>query len=275
MKFAKADLHTHSTASDGLDSPASLVNLARERGISVLALTDHDTIGGIAEAISAARESSLRLIPGVEFSIRVRRGETHILGYGIDIADGALTAELERLRASREERGVAILERLDELGIEIPADALGGEREDQSPGRPHIARAMIDAGVVSSVDEAFDSHLGFGRPAFVPRRTITAERAIEVIHGAGGLAVLAHPLSVYDLEQALPMLIAAGLDGLEAYYGEYDQRQRESLANLATTFKMLMTGGSDFHGDRETPGRDLGSVQWPGAALEAILERLK
>lgn len=275
MKSARADLHTHSTASDGLDSPASLVDLARERGISVLALTDHDTIGGVAEAMSAARGISLHLIPGVEFSIRVRRGETHILGYGIDIADRALTGELERLRASREERGAAILERLDELGIDIPADALGGEREDQSPGRPHIARAMIDAGVVSSIDEAFDGYLGFGRPAFVPRRTITATRAIEVIHGAGGLAVLAHPLSVYQLDQALPRLISAGLDGLEAYYGEYDQRQRESLANLAVTYNMLITGGSDYHGNRDISGRDLGSVQWPEDALEAILERLK
>lgn len=271
----RADLHTHSTASDGLDSPASLVRLARERGIFVLALTDHDTTSGVAEAEAAATEHGIRFVPGVEFSARAPRGETHILGYGIDPDDRLLDSELNVLRLSREERGTAMLARLRELGITLPQETLISDRPGHSPGRPHIARALVEAGVVASVQQAFDEYLAIGRPAFLPRRTITAERAIQVIHGSGGIAVLAHPFSVYQLERVLPRLVAAGLDGLEVHYGEYDQDQRRSLADLASAYNLLMSGGSDYHGATGVAGRALGSVDWPADCLRAILERLK
>lgn len=271
----RADLHTHSTASDGLDAPASLVKLARERGISVLALTDHDTVGGLDEAESAAADCGIQFVPGVEFSARAPRGQTHILGYGINPDDRQLSAELDELRQSREERGAAMLARLRELGISLSLDTLTSDRPGHSPGRPHIARGLVQAGIVGSVQQAFDVYLGVGRPAFVPRQTITAERAIQVIHDASGIAVLAHPLSVYQLDQVLPRLVAEGLDGLEVHYGEYEQDLRRSLGDLAAEYNLLVTGGSDYHGATGVSGRALGSVEWPATSLRAILERLK
>ena len=271
----RADLHTHSTASDGLDSPALLVRLASERGISVLALTDHDTVSGVGEAAAAAAEHGIRFVPGVEFSARAPRGETHILGYGISPDDRQLNAELDALRLSREERGAAMLDRLRDLGIALSPDTLASNRPGHSPGRPHIARGLVQTGAVASVQQAFDEYLAVGRPAFVPRRTITAERAVQVIHDAGGIAVLAHPFSVYQLDRVLPRFVATGLDGLEVHYGEYDQDQRQSLADLAAEYNLLMSGGSDYHGAPGVSGRALGSVEWPADRLRAILERLK
>ncbi|MEZ4521038.1 MAG: PHP domain-containing protein [Thermomicrobiales bacterium] len=274
-KSVRADLHTHSTASDGMDSPAALVSLASERGVSVLALTDHDTVGGVAEASDAASVAGLEFIPGVEFSIRARRGQTHILGYGIDVENDRLTVELKSLREGRETRSSKILERLRSLGIEIPEGAVTTGEPGHAPGRPHIARALMDIGAVSSVSEAFERYLAVGRPAFVPRRTLGAGEAIEIIHEAGGLAVLAHPLSVHQLDDTLPLLVEAGLDGIEIYYAEYDQDQRRSLANRASAYNLLSTGGSDYHGDLNHADRVLGSVTWPEEALEVIVKHLK
>ncbi len=269
-----ADLHTHTRASDGLYSPASLVQLASERGISVLAITDHDTVAGIQAANSVANSLSILCVPGIEFSTRAYRGETHILGYGIDTTSSEMLCELESLRRSRIDRGAAILERLDALGVSIDPMVVHEVDEETSPGRPHIARALKSAGYVSSVSEAFDRYLGVGKPAFVPRRTLTAERSIELIERAGGIAVLAHPLSVFELERRLDQLVEAGLRGLEAYYGEYDGPQRESLAVLAASRGLLVTGGSDFHGEGEQEGRDLGSVCIPSRHLQAFLSAI-
>lgn len=272
---AAADLHTHSTASDGLDSPAALVELASERGISVLAIADHDTVSGIPEGLEAAGKHGMRLVPALEFSVRARRGQTHILGYGIDVNHSELVGELEDLRRGREERGWRIIERLQDLGISLPANAESADRPGGSPGRPHIARGLVEIGAADSVQDAFDRYLATGRPAFVPRRVLPAEHAIELIKAAGGLAVLAHPLSVYELDIALPRMIDAGLAGIEAHYGEYSQDQRHSLVDRASSYNLLVTGGSDYHGRPETRGRVLGSVSWPEAALDALLERLE
>ena len=273
-RTSSADLHVHTTASDGLVTPASLARLASERGIFVLAITDHDTVAGVEPARRAAAEVGVRLIAGVEFSARARRGQTHILGYGIDTEHDELAGVLADLRESRVQRGWAMLERLAELGIEIDPSAVEVGDEESSPGRPHIARALIERGYADSIEEAFDRYLGVGRPAFVPRRTLTAERAIELITNAGGIPVLAHPLSVHDLDVRLNELIRAGLRGLEAYYGEYDDPTRERLARLASSRNLLITGGSDYHGDGGKEGRDLGSVSWPVRYLEAFLSAL-
>jgi hypothetical protein len=269
-----ADLHAHTTASDGLNSPAALVSMAKARGISILAVTDHDTIGGISEATCTARELGIRLIPGIEFSTRARRGETHVLGYGIDVTDAELARELAELRASRLERGSRMIGRLEELGIELDRASMRGTGADGSPGRPHIARALVESGHAGSVSDAFERYLSVGRPAFVPRRAVTAERAIELVSNAGGIAVLAHPLSVFDLDQRLGELIDAGLRGIEAYYGEYDDSARDELARLAESRDLLVTGGSDFHGSDEQEGRELGAVSWPALHLDAFLDAL-
>jgi predicted metal-dependent phosphoesterase TrpH len=268
-----ADLHTHTVASDGLLSPASLAELAGERGISIFAVTDHDTTGGLAEARAAAASQGIRFINGVEFSARARQGETHILGYGFDPHNPSLNEELLVLRESRRERGWLMLERLRDLGIDI--DVIFSRGDQQSPGRPHIARALVQRGYAESVTDAFERYLEAGRPAFVPRRTVTAERAIELIRGARGVAVLAHPLSVDSLLERLPQLVAGGLQGLEAHYGEYDVDQRASLVSLARGHGLVVTGGSDFHGDGRTEGRAFGSVNWPAHDVEKFLTLLQ
>jgi predicted metal-dependent phosphoesterase TrpH len=273
--FTRADLHTHSTSSDGLDSPASLVRLASERGISVLALTDHDSVSGVAEAIAAAERYPIAVISGVEFSARARRGQTHILGYGIDIQNVRLSATLDELREGRERRGEQTIHRLGELGIELSPAFFEAAQTSGSPGRPHIARGLMRVGAATSIQDAFDRFLAVGRPAFVPRKTILAETAIDLIRAADGVAVLAHPLSVFQLDERLAELVAAGLGGLEVHYGAYSQDQRERLAQLATTYNLLTSGGSDYHGDADSNDRVLGSVHWPIDELNALLGRLK
>jgi 3',5'-nucleoside bisphosphate phosphatase len=270
-----ADLHTHSTASDGLDTPGELVKLASSRGVSILAISDHDTVSGVAEAQKVGPVHGVTIIPAVEFSVRSYRGQTHILGYGIDIANAELTIELENLRLGREERGLRMLERLRDIGISLDPEVAEADRAGGSPGRPHIARELVKIGAAESIQDAFNRYLAVGRPAFVPRRTLAAGHAIDLIRNAGGLAVLAHPLSVYELESELPSLVQQGLAGLEIYYGEYGSSQSDSLAEWATTYNLLATGGSDYHGSPESGGRVLGSVRWPREALEALLQRLK
>jgi hypothetical protein len=240
-----------------------------------LALTDHDTIGGVAEARKAAEAHGIELLPGVEFSVRARRGQTHILGYGIDIDNQQLARTLEDLRLARTGRGVKIVERLAQLGIELPPTALEPGRPGGSPGRPHVARALVEIGAAESIQDAFERFLSVGRPAFVPRYTVTASEAIDAIRAAAGVAVLAHPLSVYGLDETLPRLRDAGLEGLEAHYAEYDPAQRAAFLKLADAHGLLVTGGSDYHGAPEARGRVLGSVSLPQHVLRALLDRLK
>jgi predicted metal-dependent phosphoesterase TrpH len=267
-----ADLHAHTTASDGLVSPAALAELASERGISIFAVTDHDTTGGLAQAARAAEKLGITFINGIELSTRARFGQTHILGYGIDPSEPQLNEELLALRESRRQRGTVILERLRAIGIDIEVALPDGE--EQSIGRPHVARALVESGHAASIGDAFDRYLAVGRPAFAPRRTLTAECAIELIRAAGGIAVLAHPLSVDNLAGRLPHLLASGLQGLEAHYGEYGGEQRNDLARLALSHGLLITGGSDFHGDVASKSRSFGSVSWPSEDVERFLMNL-
>lgn len=272
--MARADLHTHSTASDGLLSPDELVTLASDRGIVVLSLTDHDTTDNVAAAGETARDAGMTFIPGVELSTHVRRGELHILAYGIDIHDGALQDELERLRASRRDRATVMIERLRAIGVEITPEDVAAHAGGGSIGRPHVARAMIDKGYVTSIDEAFDRYIGPGRAAYVSREALTPERAIELISSAGGLATMAHPLTLPDYEERLPDLVSAGLRGIEAYYGEYSEVERQRIAAVGRRFGLLATGGSDYHGPEFREGRELGSVPIPEEAVEALLSAI-
>lgn len=272
--MARADLHTHSTASDGLLSPDELVDLASDRGISVLSLTDHDTTDNVEATGDAARRSGMTFIPGVELSTRVRRGELHILGYGIDIHSTSLQGELDRLRDSRRDRSTQIVERLQAIGVEISAEDVAAHAGGASIGRPHVARAMIDKGYVTSIDEAFDRYIGPGREAYVSREALTPTQAIELISSAGGLATMAHPLTLPDFEDRLPDLVSAGLRGIEAYYGEYSDAERAQIAAIGKRFGLLLTGGSDYHGPEFREGRDLGSVPIPDEVIEALLSAI-
>ncbi len=272
---ARADLHTHSTASDGSLTPADLVHQASRRGLSIIALTDHDTTSGLDEAISTGSRLGVRVVPGIELSTDVTDGEVHMLGYGIDPGNSTLQDTLAYYRESRVERAGRIIARLRDLGVHLPDGSVRASSGDASIGRPHIARAMIEAGYVSTVSEAFDRYLGNDKPAYIAsERKPTPTEAIQLILAAGGLPVHAHPHTSGTFPESLPELIAAGLAGIEVYYAEYDQAQRENLAQIAARYGLLATGGSDYHGEQFKARRDLGSVELPAAVLQHFLQSI-
>lgn len=272
---ARADLHTHSTASDGTLAPAVLVRQASRRGLTILALTDHDTTSGLAEAIATGAALGMRVIPGIELSTAVSAGEVHILGYGIDPQNQTLQQALTRYRQARRERAERIIARLHELGVDLPEGSVQASDNAASIGRPHIARAMIAAGYVQSVSEAFDRFLGNDKPAYIAsERKPTPEEAIQLIRAASGLPVHAHPYTSDAFPESLPALARAGLAGIEVYYAEYTSEQRGVLAGIAAAHGLLATGGSDYHGEQFKERRDLGSVALPAEALQRFLQRL-
>ena len=272
---ARADLHTHSTASDGTLAPADLVRQASRRGLTILALTDHDTTSGLAEAIATGEELGVRVVPGIELSTDVSAGEVHMLGYGIDPGSESLQSALARYRHARRERAEKIVSRLRELGVDPPEGSVQASASDAALGRPHIARAMIAAGYVQTVSEAFDRFLGNDKPAYIAsERKPTPAEAIALIRAAGGLPVHAHPFTSDDFPGSLPTLIDAGLAGIEVYYAEYTLDRRETLARIAAIHGLLATGGSDYHGEQFKQRRDLGSIDLPADVLQRFLQRL-
>ncbi len=247
------DLHCHSTASDGTLAPADVVRLANDAGLVGLSLTDHDTIGGIAEAAAEAKKLGVRFLAGIEISAEYPRpGTMHLLGYGVDTKNPALGDLTRRLIAGRGDRNVRIIERLNQLGVAITlaeVEALAGG----TIGRPHFAEVLVRKGYVSSRQRAFDEYLGQGGKAYEDKETITPKRAIEMIKAAGGVAVLAHPIQLRAdndsrLETELKNLVDFGLDGIEVLHSDHNDRTIEYLAALAARWNLLSTGGSDFHG---------------------------
>ena len=271
---SEVDLHLHTTASDGLLTPRALVKAAAASGLRTIAITDHDTTDGVAEATAAATGlGSLTVIPGVELSTAPDPVECHMLGYFVAIAEPVMVSRLRELRLGRTDRGRAMVERLATLGL-----PLRWERVEQlaggSVGRPHIARAMVERSYVETVAEAFDRYIGKGRPAYVDRPTLTPTEAVELIHGAGGVAVVAHPLSplIPDLDVFLRRLVAVGLDGLEVYYGDYTPAQVAELREVARRHGLIATGGSDFHGIEVLPQYVLGGTGVPSSVVAALRE---
>ena len=239
-----ADLHMHSTFSDGVLAPDALVNLAVKRKVSAISLTDHDTVEGLDMLSAAARTAHVDWLPGVEISAHMGR-ELHILGYGFDRTDTTLLAALKRQRAARIERVYAICERLEYLGkVVYAADILTDAKGNV--GRPHIAKALVQAGHCRTVAAAFELYLGSGKPAFVPAATMTTHAVIGLIHNAGGIAVIAHP-AVDKAIQDIPALVADGLDGVEVRHPGQSRKERTRLTALAKVHKLVMTGGSDLH----------------------------
>jgi len=241
----RVDLHTHSTASDGELTPAELVHLALERGLTTLALTDHDSVAGIDAAREAARGTPLQVIPGVELSADVSQGEVHVLGYLIDWHAADLLAMLVKFREGRYGRAEKMTKKLTALGAPISFERVKEIAGDASIGRPHVAQALVEAGHVATVTEAFDKYIGRTGPAYVERFRLTPEDAVALILRAGGVPVLAHPREVTNW--VFP-LVKAGLLGLEVHYGLYDDLTRSELARLAKQYGLIATGGSDFHG---------------------------
>ncbi|MDW8351947.1 MAG: PHP domain-containing protein [Anaerolineae bacterium] len=271
----RTELHCHTSASDGQLSPTEVVHLARQRDVALLAITDHDTIAGNDEALAAGELLGVRVICGIEISALSRQGEVHVLGYGVRPSDTATISRIAALRAVREARARAILDKLARLGVHIPFEQVQALAGDAMIGRPHVARAMVKAGAVQTEQEAFDLYLAEGKPAFVPHEGLTPGQAVQLIHAAGGLAVLAHPgLYVGNLAALLDEMIGAGLDGIEVFYPLHTPDQEARFAELAHRHGLLLTGGSDFHSVRGDAEPSLGSVHVPPEHVEALLARL-
>jgi len=255
--MVKVDLHLHSTASDGRFSPEALVYLAASSGLGVIAITDHDSVEGIAPALLAARAfPSLKVIPGVELSASTVDDEIHVLGYFVDCHDLGLVNTLQKLRNSRQTRAQKMVEKLANLGIYINWEHVQELARGGSIGRPHIAQAMVERGYVLSVKEAFIDYIGRRGPAYVERERITPAQAVRLVAKSGGLPILAHPANIDNLEQVLSQLQMVGLVGIEAYYDSYAPEVVKYLASLARKYRLIACGGSDFHGiegNNETP----------------------
>jgi len=268
---ARADLHAHSTASDGELTPAALVRYARERGLSALALTDHDTVDGIDAAIQAARGTVLEIVPGVELSCDVPRTEVHVLGYFIRWHDSNFEGKLLKFREGRYGRAEKMVKKLTALGAPITFERVKQIAGDASIGRPHVAQALVEAGHVATVSEAFERYIGRTGPAYVERFRLTPEDAVALILRAGGVPVLAHPR---DVTHFIEPLVKVGLIGLEAQYGMYDDATRTELIHWAQRYDLIVTGGSDFHGlNRMAYLSDLGEVKVPFQVVEQLRER--
>jgi predicted metal-dependent phosphoesterase TrpH len=267
---SRADLHTHSTYSDGRLTPTELIEQAVSKGLKVLALTDHDCIDGIAEAQEAAqRYPQLLFIPGVELSTDVSHDEVHLLGYFLDWRNPRFQGRLARLRRSRLERGQKMLAKLKLLGIDVSWQRVKEIAGDGAVGRPHIALAMLEAGHISSLEEAFERYLGRNGPAYVEREKIAPAEAVQLLTGASGLPVLAHPRDLQNLESLVVELKEAALIGIEVYYQDYDQQTIERLLAVARQHDLLPLGGSDFHGIGGARERDLGDIPLP---FEPVLQ---
>ncbi len=271
----RTDLHCHSTASDGALAPRDLVQLARKRAIEIIALTDHDTIAGHTEGLAAGAEFGLRVIPGIEISALGKQGETHVLGYGVEPEDEATRHTLLGLRATRVSRARRILANLLRLGISIDFEQVKANAGDGMIGRPHIARAMLDKGVVKTTQEAFDVYLGEGKPAYAPNDALDPLQAIDLIHRARGVAVLAHPAFTHgDVEALLDSMIAHGLDGIEVHYPKHTPEQVKRYADIARAHGLLATGGSDFHGLTPDDAFGFGEIALPAGTVEALDARI-
>ena len=262
-------MHSHTTASDGALSPRELVRLAARHHVRVLAVTDHDSTDGLPEAIEEAARHGIEIVPGLEINTDVPGAEIHVLGYYVDWPAEWFQAFLREQRAERVARVHRIVERLTELGMPLTADEVFAICREGSPGRPHVAQAMVNRGYVRSVREAFDRWLRADGPANVPRRRLTPVEAVAVIRRAGGVPVLAHP-GLANRDEMIPELVAAGLAGIETYYPEHSAAQIQAYRQMCERLRLVATGGSDYHGSHTGRPATLGSAHVPVDAWEDL-----
>lgn len=268
----RIDLHVHSTASDGTLSPTALVEEAYAHGVAALALTDHDTMDGVDEARRAADRLGIEFIAGVELNTDSPAGEVHVLGYYIPTDDTWFQRFLANRRRAREVRAHKIVDRLHGLGYPIEFADVERAAANGAIGRPHIARALVEAGYMSSVREAFERLLHRDGPAYVKRESLTPTEAVQAIVRTGGVPVLAHPGRMSD-QSIIPELIEAGLAGLECYYPEHSPEQTEHYIAMARMHDLVVTGGTDYHGPNAPQVRRIGSVFVPAAAPRELAAR--
>ena len=265
----RVDLHVHTNASDGQYSPTELVALAR--GFDVIAIADHDTTGGVAEAQqAAAQQGSPVVIPAIELSAEDSAGDVHVLGYYVSIDAPKFQATLEHFRANRYTRAQKMLDKLAALGMPLEWDRVVEIAGGGSIGRPHVARALLEKGYVESVKDAFNRYIANDGPAYVARTRLSPEESVELIHSAGGAAVLAHPGLLKDYRAMITRLIPVGLDGVEVNHPSNREDVRLDLRGIAAANHLIMTGGSDFHGPKVKPEIQMGMVTPPKGAVAAL-----
>jgi predicted metal-dependent phosphoesterase TrpH len=265
-----ADLHLHTNFSDGTYTPEELVAQAARNKLAAIALTDHDTVEGCERAAIACKAVDIEFIPGAELTAEQNENEIHILGYFLDTHNEKLLAEIAKFQTVRQQRIREMVARLNELKIPLRVEDVIALANCQSPGRPHVARALVKAGFCTSLDEAFERFLKKNRPAFVPKAKISSQVAIELIHQANGLAVMAHP-GLNRTDEVIPDLVEAGLDGIECFHTKHSTSVSEHYLEIADKFDLLVTGGSDCHG--MSKGKPLiGTVKLPYQHVEKLKE---
>jgi 3',5'-nucleoside bisphosphate phosphatase len=265
-----ADLHLHTNFSDGTYTPEELVAQAARNKLSAIALTDHDTVEGCERAAIACKAVEIEFIPGAELTAEQNDNEIHILGYFLDTQNKKLLEEIAKFQADRQNRIHEMVARLNQLKVPLRVEDVIKLANCRSPGRPHVARALVKAGYCSSLDEAFERFLKKHRPAFVPKTKISAQVAIELIHQASGLAVMAHP-GLNRTDEVIPDLVDAGLDGIECFHTKHSTAVSEHYLEIADKYNLLVTGGSDCHG--MSKGRPLiGTVKLPYQHVEKLKE---
>ncbi len=272
------DLHVHTSASDGTHSPRQVVEMAKREGLRAIAITDHDTVDGNDEAMQAGIAFGLEVVPGVEISVEWEKRSIHILGYFVDFRNKPLVTELKNLVCYREERNPKIIEKLNRLGFDLSYEDVKERAGGGTIGRPHVAHVLVDKGYVKDSDEAFRKFLQRGALAYVEKKRLTPRQGIALICGAGGVAVLAHPFTIEGItEQQMEQLILhfkdAGIKGIEVFYSMHSWEQARYLKTMAMKHHLLITGGSDFHGDQKPKiliGKGFGDLEIPYRLLEEM-----
>lgn len=274
------DLHVHSTYSDGTLQPGELVELAAAKGLKAISITDHDTTAGTAEALEAGRRVGLEVIPGIELSVVFGDQHMHLLGYFIDPVNVGLHKALEAVQAARITRNIKIIDKIRSLGLEVRMSEVEKKSRVGQTGRPHIAQVLVEKNIARSMDDAFSRFLKRGAAAYVPRLMLDAEKAITLIREAGGLPVLAHPATIDNSLRKIPalleQLVPAGLGGIEVYYPVHSAKNKKHLSALASRYDLVVTGGSDYHGDIR-PGTMLAggkNVYVPYEILQQLKDKL-
>ncbi|MGB8657648.1 MAG: PHP domain-containing protein [Candidatus Zixiibacteriota bacterium] len=266
------DLHIHTTASDSLLTPDEVVEIASKSGLAAISITDHDTIDGYEAARQKAEDSGIELIPGVELSMTYKDDDFHLLGYLIDCDNPEFLKKIRSFQKERRVRGEKMVEKLNELGIDLNIETVKNIAGKGSVGRPHLADALLREEYVHTYDEAFARYLGYHAPAYVPKMFLTPQEGIDLIHLVRGVAVLAHP-GTSRSQQAIYDFLQMGLDGIEAYHSKHDRETTNHYINLANKLGLIYTGGSDCHGRRGEKVL-IGTVKVPYHCLE-MLKRVK
>jgi predicted metal-dependent phosphoesterase TrpH len=269
-----ADLHTHTYHSDGTRSPREVIDVARAAGIAIVSISDHDNLAAYFEIKPHADQSGVTLVPGVELSCGYRGVDVHILAYAFDPHDERFAGRLQRFRESRHARGLRMVERLRALGYDIRAERVEQLAGGGAMGRPHVARALVEAGYASSVAEAFDRFIGTGKAGYVEKERFNVGDAVTLVRQCGGVTSLAHPTLYPDHENLVPELLDAGIDGVEVFHPDVDETWRERYTNVARFRGKMTTGGSDDHGKVKT-SETLGTIKVPETLIGPILERVE